>query len=498
MPVTLKPALLSKLLESLQASTRVVLSWIFIGTSFTILVYVLMRALLFETSMTTNQGLNLFLWIASAAAALLVTRLTIKSAGYPPSSIGIVAVIAGFLYFRTSAPWIYVNRDPGFLSSGSLLFFEAPLRQLDPVAFEGLKWPGFYAVDTGIVVQGFPGFYAVASNEVFFTGTFPQFTTQVTSTLAIFWIGWVLWKIGKSNIWITTALQIALATSVPWLYVARNPFTESLAAFVFLVGLFAVLSFAKSKENESGWLWVVLLIIVFGVANFTRIDGPITTVLPLGIMVIALFIRDRWRDPRGLYILVVGLLCSIVTFLQGRSFSPVYFMDLGRYANAELFLLSGFALISLGAGALPFALTVVRKLMESRVMDTVARMAPSVVILVAPLSWLVRTSETRFEYSLLPLATIASYLGIAVGLSFVVGYVMTSVKRRWLFDDYGWLILGSVFVFSTYLQNPLVFGDEPWASRRFAISTMPLILMLAKLGLDYIDSRLRLILRTPW
>ncbi|MDB4018437.1 hypothetical protein N9453_01070 [Aquiluna sp.] len=491
MSIAARAELLHNSFSVLRNSFRVGLAWIFTSVSYTVLVYVLERAVLFQTSVTTEMRVNLLLWGIAFSFALLMAKLTIKHAGVPPASIGVVALVTFLLYFQTSASWVFVNRDPGFLSSGSLLFWDAPLRQLSPIAFEGLKWPGFYAVENGIAVQGFPGFYALASNEVFFTGTFPQFTTQVTGALTIFWIGWVLCKIGKSNTWLSVALQIALATSTPWLYVARNPFTETLAALAFLVGLFAVMALAKSKGDSPHWLWGSQLIVIFGVANFTRIDGPVTTVLPLGLMVIALFIKDKWRDRKSLYILVVALLFSIVTFLQGKVFSPVYFKDLEKYAHAELALLSGFVMIVLVASAIPVTLAAVRNVMRMSWLDTIFRITPSLVFLVAPLSWLLRTSDARFESALMPVVTISSYLGVATGLAFAVGYIATSLRRRWLFDEYGWLLIGSVFVFSTYLQNPLVYGDEPWASRRFVISTMFLILLFAKLGLDYLLSHLR-------
>lgn len=491
MSIAFRPKPLTRLLAIAHNSSRLGLVWIFCGSSFSILLYIFIRSLLFHTSMRTDQGINLLLWIVAAAVALTLTRLTLKHSDLPPASISVVAAIAGFLYFQTSSSWIYVNRDPGFLSTGSLLFWDAPLRQLSPVAFEGLKWPGFYSVDTGIAVQGFPGYYALASNEVFFTGTFPQFTSQLTSAAAVFWIGWLLWKLGKSNVWITLALQIALATSVPWLYVARNPFTESLAALIFLVGIFAVLMLATSKEGDSQALWGIYIIVVLSVANFTRIDGPVTTVLPLSIMIMALYIKDKWRDSRGLYVLVFGVLCSTVTLLLGRAFSPVYFMDLGKYANAELVLLLGFAVLAFGLGAIPLALAALRNFIRTSWFDIVARILPSLVFLVAPLSWLLRTSDDRFKSALMPLPTIISYLGIVIGLLFAVGYIVTSLRHKWLFDEYGWLLIGSVFVFSTYLQNPLVYGDEPWGSRRFVISTMILILLFAKLGIDFVLSNLR-------
>ena len=469
---------------------RLFFAWVFCGSSYTILAYLFSRALLFQTSLRTEEWPNVLLWLFAIVTGALAAKFTLKTVGPPPAIIGAVSLVVFFLYLQTSASWIYVDRDPGFLSSGSLAFWDSPLRQLHPLALEGLKWPGFYAVENGTAVQGFPGFYALSSNEVFFTGTFPQFTTQITSALVVFWLGWILCKIGASNLWIAVALQISLATSIPWLYVARNPFTESLAALVFLVGLFAILTYSRTKERPPLWFFGIQLIVVFSVANFTRIDAPVTTVLPLGLMVLTLVLKDKSLQPRSLYLLVTALSFSLVTFMQGRSFSPVYFSDLGRYAYLELVLLLGFTMITLGVSAIPRALGLVRNLLRASLVDVLVRIAPS-IILAAPFLRLLTAPEANDKGILIvPLLTLVLYLGIGVGLAFAVGFLYTSSQRGWIFRERGWLLVGSLFVFSTYLQNPLVFGDEPWASRRFEISTVFLVLIFAKIGLDHLHSRL--------
>ena len=326
--------------------------------------------------------------------------------------------------------------------------------------------------------------------------------------------------------WALTATA-AFAISLPWVHMSRDAFSEPLAVLLLFAGLTVLWD---ATTTGSGWrAWAAGLLL--GAVAMTRVEGFVA-LLPLVGWAVVTARSARRRGPaarRTSARLVGGLLVGLVT-TTGLAvadlvlFSSWYLDDLGGLLRA----VAGALVVLLVAGAVlvassPLAAGRERDEVPARRRDGLGWVSALAVVAVAGAGWVVRplvstvtgapsdaiavieereglVAEGVRRYSEHSVQWLGWYLGPVALLLGFVGLAL--VARRLVADPDGdrrlLPFVGVLTVISVlYLWRPSIVPDHVWAMRRYAIVTIPGLLLLAGLTGQVLVDRARTLGRAP-
>ena len=287
---------------------------------------------------------------------------------------------------------------------------------------------------------------------------------------------------------------LALAVSFPFIYVARDTYSEPVALLLLLTGLWA-LTFVR----RGGIRPAVVAGALLGAICMARIDGLVSLIPVAGILAMEVAIakrkhvRARALGYGGAYVAMAG--CATAGTLEVRAFSFSYYTtNLGPRIGA---LIGGIVLATV-AGAL-IGLFGFRTEGERESPHRLLRwaFAPFAVGVIAFLAWCayirpdfaglraaMATKATTTALS--PWANTLSYLWLEwyLGPLLVAGSFAALLWMTWqglIRPDRMWLPTAGVGLAATllYLYTPSITPDHPWAMRRFVVVSIPILLLAA-------------------
>ena len=301
---------------------------------------------------------------------------------------------------------------------------------------------------------------------------------------------------------------VALAVSYPFVFVARDTYSEAVALLLLLSGLWA-LTFVRRGGLRVGAVAGALL----GATCMARIDGYIPLMPIAGVLTLEFLLARRRRNTARSTGYVAAYVGMVATAALGgfevRAFSRVYFdLKLGPRLGAMIGAIVAASVVGLAVARFGFRAEAERVSPRGALRWLVGVLAVAVV---GFLGW-ARYVRPDFDglhqamssqvptIGLLPWAKTLSYLWLTwylgpllVAAGFAGLVWMTS---RGLFDrDRAFLATAGVGFATTilYLFTPSITPDQPWAIRRFVAVSIPLLLLAAGMGLETLARK-----RPPW
>jgi hypothetical protein len=301
---------------------------------------------------------------------------------------------------------------------------------------------------------------------------------------------------------------LALAVSYPFVYVARDAYSEPIALLLLLSGLWA-LTFVRRSGVRAGLIAGALL----GATCMARIDGYIPLIPIAGIIALEWQLARRRGDAPRAAGSVAAFGAMVLTASLGTydvwAFSRAYYdSNLGPRIAMMVSGIIASTVVGSCAGRYLFRPSPTGETPRPVVRWAFAGIATAVV---AFLAWarFVRPDFAGLEHAmdgplgvaeLLPWAKTLSYLWLEWYLGpllVAVGFAaLIWMTGRGLFShDRLWLPAAGVGFATTllYLYSPSITPDQPWAMRRFVAVSIPLLLLAAGVALESFGRR-----RPPW
>lgn len=431
-------------------------------------------------------------------------------------TIGVLglAVVSGLWNGAHHGEHLIAERDPGvYIATGLWLGEHGNLRVGMPVGpFDtapGVRQVGigFSANDVDSLDAQFPhlnaAFLAVGS----WLGNMKIFLVpQVLMSAALVMLYALGVRLGRPFGGAVGAL--ALAVSYPFVYVARDAYSEPVALLLLLSGLWA-LTYVRRSGVRAGLIAGALL----GATCMARIDGYIPLIPIAGVVAIewqlarrrgdaaraagyvavaaaitltaALGTFDVWAFSRSYYNSNLGP--RIATMVGGILVAALVGSVAGRYLfcsepsgdTPRAGVRWGFGVVAVAVvGFLVWARFVRPDFAGlERAMDTPGRV-------VDLLPWAKTLSYLWLEWYLGPLL-------VAVGFASLIWMTGRGLLSR----DRSWLPAAGVGFATTllYLYAPSITPDQPWAIRRFVAVSIPLLLLATGMAFETVARR-----RPPW
>lgn len=299
-----------------------------------------------------------------------------------------------------------------------------------------------------------------------------------------------------------------LAAALPFLYVARNTYSESFAAVLLWGGVLVLAGLHERPRVAAGATGGLML----GAVVCARVDALLYVgmVIPLAALSVAMAAEPamRWARARAwLGVLVVTALVSAIGWYDLAERSGFYNRDLGPQLSLLRMALVGSLLASAIGLALWLGFAPVRRLAE-RLRRPAAAGAAAVVVLALLFGWLVRphiqtaTSEAIFpavetiqrqdglpidpdrNYAEDSLRWMAWYLGspaLAAAIG-AMGWATWRALRRGVTPPTIGLLVLCLGAGALYWYDPNITPDHLWATRRFVPATFPALAVWATAG----------------
>ena len=303
---------------------------------------------------------------------------------------------------------------------------------------------------------------------------------------------------------------VALAVSLPMLYVSRDTFSETLA-LLFLMGALSLLHRAVRSGRMADY---ALCGFVAGTSAMVRIDSYASLLaLIVAAAVILAHAPPGLRRATSLRVVVlfaVGLVPTVLGWIDVSRLSPAYYAD-QRHAIVQL-AEAGVALAILGSlavaaiwrrglgawvgahrgqltGVASAVVVVAFAFLASRPLWYVGHGVFTPYLLQVQKDSHQALDGTR-TYNELTVSWQALYFGWPTVVLAVVGYVL--LLRRFLLHR-DWAIVGALTMGLTmsalYLYSSQITPDQIWASRRYVPVVMPMLLVAAVAALRAIRWR---------
>jgi len=357
--------------------------------------------------------------------------------------IGAWAVVFSILTSFPIAPSVFSGRDQGSYAEAALrlakehsLISKIPSAQKDFFRIYGegkaLNFPGFSYRADGLLETQFPLGYIVwlAANEALFKVAGISIANIFTLFFSLMLIFLFLRRFLEFPF--AAGGTAVAALSFPFLWIADSALSENLAATVFLLVAFHLVSFLEKPSAFSWWLTVFSGIFLF----LTRIEG-----------------------------FFIFAFVFVIAFLHYRSRSYLK----GHFLSATLptVVVSGiFFSVSLVSN-FTFYKTVGKALVES--FSFSAGSASSGMPLLAPLF---RNMEIFWTYGIISVFALA-----------VLGIIFLFSQRHFLRATPFFLALPTFL----YLVSPHISSDHPWMLRRFAFSVWSTVIILAMFAIAHLQ-----------
>ena len=295
----------------------------------------------------------------------------------------------------------------------------------------------------------------------------------------------------KRSWWAAVATG-AVAASMPFLYFARDSYSEPLAA-TFTFGGLALLGLALKSERLSLWF---LAGIVAGAGTLTRIDGYLTVAEMLAFLVVFLIITSKKSRLQAIansatFIFGMGI-TSILGWLDASKLATPYYNDLHTQFYREMLAIA--AVIILGCMAVLLAWKT--RLLKRINMMTANWRGESTAILVLLFMLFLASRPLWFHpintlgqrtMAELAIYWIPWYLGWSMAILGAVGITCASYrvmqKKNLIMTASLLVVIGTSLV---YLTNPTVAGDQIWASRRLMPVILPGVAIFGAVTLDWL------------
>lgn len=310
--------------------------------------------------------------------------------------------------------------------------------------------------------------------------------------------------------WYAVGATVFLGAMLPLIYFSRDSYTEPLA-MVFIFAGVTLSSLAIVKDKVDKLLWIVAGLLL-GCAIMTRIDsGMIVAGVVLALLVYAAMYRGK-KPLSAIGWLAVGMV--VPATLNG--------IDLWYYSNAYFdshskLMLQQYIVLSLFTGCIA-VITAAPDTLLSRSIRRAYRSLASrrhisialtliAIVFIGLISrplW--QTTESSkgvnayvgsvqvadeietgpFLYAEHTVDWISWYVGWPIVFLGLVG-LMLMVQRIMQKRDVHLVVpLGVFLVASVYFVLPSITPDQIWASRRFIVAIIPLLIIMAAYALDWI------------
>jgi hypothetical protein len=468
------------------------------------------------------QPLTVIVGTLAVTVATLKWLLPTVAADPPPDrphwalTAGVVAlaIVAGFWNGAHHGEHLIAERDPGvYAATGLWLGDHGNLRIGTPTGpFDGAPGVreagiGFTPNSAGSLDAQFAHLNAVFLAVASWISPKAMFVVPAlvmsAALLLLYALGVRLGKpIGGA------AGALALAVSYPYVFVARDTYSEAVALLLLLSGLWA-LTFVRRSGLRAGAVAGALL----GATCMARIDGYIPLMPVAGVVALEFLLARRQRNAERWAGYVAAYVGMVATATLGGfdvwAFSRNYFdSNLGPRLAAMTGGIVAASVVGLVVGRFGFRSD------ADRVSPRGALRWGFGAIAVAVVAFLCWASYVRPDFDglhqamrakmptvgLLVWAKTLSYLW----LTWYLGPILVAagfagliwMTGRGLFDhDRTWLATAGVGFATTilYLIAPSITPDQPWAIRRFVAVSIPLLLLAAGMGLETLARR-----RPPW
>ncbi|MDQ1722812.1 MAG: hypothetical protein QOI26_2546, partial [Pseudonocardiales bacterium] len=467
------------------------------------------------------------LGLGGAAVAIWACGLSTEPAArrtvWCTAAAGVVT-LAWFAYnVRYYAQDVYATRDPATygLAARWLMDHSSLNIQVHPEIFgtprgSMLDAAGFQVASLGTLhAQGnhlVPALMALSGSSF---GTTAMLQTNVAlGALALF----VFFGLARRIVGAPLALvaMSALAVSTPFIYVARDAYSEPLM-LLFLMGGLALLHRAVSSGRVADF---ALAGFVAGCSAMVRIDsyGALLAMVVAAILVVAVagVGQRRAASLRAAALVVAAIVPIVVGWLDLTQLSQLYYHALHRNIVVQLLALGALVVVAPAIAWLAWRPALRARLGATATQRRLAIGAATVVVaafafLASRPWWQVTHSLTnnrnlenmqRFSgaaidgtrlYNEQSVNWQAMYLGWPTVLLAVAGYalLLVTVIRRRNYALAGALTMG-LLMSALYLWDCQIVADQPWASRRFVPVIIPLLLVAAAAALRAIWSWQRL------
>jgi len=410
-----------------------------------------------------------------------------------------VLVVLGALYFAFPTYFLLGNQDPGVY-----LLYAAHIAKTGGLDLD-LAWLGPLreAHSEGLAL-GYPGVYSYLNSDLGTDATrlSPQFMHLFPALLANVWAGSGLEGAVRMNAVLAVlmlgigyafvrrlaghgaglALVLALGLNPAFVWAARIPLTEVLAALLNLTGLLLFVLTSGEPKNKS---LAVAGGIVLGLGVFNRLDAGLS-VTPLFGLAIATFV-DRRLCPSVRAASVAYLAASTLGFLDGFFHAPFYFQTLVRDQHLhELVALSTVtALAAFGLGSLTDG-TLARLRLTPRLLSRLAQEALLLLVVGAGFVLFLwpnvdpdpRSQAAReLTWYVTPVAWPLALAGFGIALRSLSVRALPLVV----------MVAGALFVFTI---GPHVVPQHIWASRRWVPHVIPGMAVLSVIAAAALSSYL--------
>ncbi|MDT4982045.1 MAG: hypothetical protein QOG07_3924 [Pseudonocardiales bacterium] len=299
----------------------------------------------------------------------------------------------------------------------------------------------------------------------------------------------------------------ALAVSMPFIYVARDAYSEPLM-LLFLMGGLALLHRAVTSRRIADF---ALAGFVAGCSAMVRIDsyGALLAIGLAAIVVVAVAGAGERRAAasRAAVLVAAAIVPIVVGWLDLTQLSQLYYAHLHRNIMLQLLALTALVVVGPAIAWLAWRPALRARLGAAATQRRLAIGAAAVVVaafaFLASRPWWQETHSVTRNINLENMQREsgvaidgtrlyneqsvnwqAMYLGWPTVLLAVAGYallVMTVIRRR-NYALVGAVTMGLVMS-ALYLWDCQIVADQPWASRRFVPVIIPLLLVAAAAAL---------------
>ncbi len=291
-----------------------------------------------------------------------------------------------------------------------------------------------------------------------------------TNVVIMFFALWSFYTVARRFMmnWAAVLATFLLMINPAFLWVGRATFTEPLQVFILFFGLHLFFNALKFKSTS----WAGIAGLVLGVAVTNRLSGGLNVIVIIsGVLYIILNQPDSRRIA---WAFVVGYFTAAsIGFVDGYVHSYPYFTDLWKKGGLKLIIFLNYSVmvgvtillcIQLQGGVGQQILKVLKKII-----------LPVTFLLIGWVLFRYQLADGEHaSFSLRSVKELCWYVTGGIMVFAIMSFLFAKKENDWLYLFLIGICLSlTLFI---YTWNPAIHPDHFWASRRWVVFCIPLIM----------------------
>jgi len=291
-----------------------------------------------------------------------------------------------------------------------------------------------------------------------------------TNVVIMFFALWSFYVVARRFManWAAVSATFLLMINPAFLWVGRATFTEPLQVFLFFFGLHLFFNALKFKSTY----WSCLAGLVLGVAVTNRLSGGLNVIVIIsGVFYIVLNQPDSRKIA---WAFVVGYFAAAsIGFVDGYVHSYPYFTDLWKKGGLKL-------IVFLNYSVMVCVIIVLCIRFHDRVGQQILKALKKIILVVTFLlvGWILFRYQLadgeHSSFSLRSVKELCWYVTSGVMVFAILSFLFAKRENDWRYL----FLIGTCLSLTLFIYtwNPAIHPDHFWASRRWVVFCIPLIM----------------------